>query len=976
MGSHAGARFAVLVAMVALPHAKAIRDTFETENSLALEEERDQGFGPQCCCRGYKPESCYMIPFKELSWGKCPASLGYFPPAHWDLSMSIACKDESGIERQRPVSTASRRIGTRTFTIKAYFVSSAWSCAEALRQQFWEFVDVATYNLEATNLLDVSRPELLHAREYVKFKDSPLTEVGIMRAWEMGGKILETIREELPEGQDVYFFSSVVAKGVETARNNFPGETVHPLPYIADETDSEELRTVGADVDEDNVPGPFQEQMEKFVRTISHPHSEAAAARRRPDEMYKFPPTDEATALPDVLQLAANNIKFLATAPKEHRDRASEKRSSYKDFLNSFPQYLTEVLGERKPSNGDVIKVVIVTHPLFMEKNLEGCAKDEHGQAANRSKERDAFKPKNNEVWVQDFTAPVDLSLWDARLTPNRCKRMLHPIVYPDPPHRLCETDVQRCVWTEKEKSPAKKKTSQDEEDQDDPSPTQSQSTRFMPTEWLKRDLEYCDHCKEKRMSIVDRDSANAENYKIMLENGHPFKEAVPAEVEVNLHTNRDNPPTISGLVFQGTTVQSVLDELSLSGDGLRVRAGWQLIALDSNTVTDSEEVTRVLKRKGKNKAITGTFATASGLTVGTRPEDQRRMASPLIARAKEADYNRYKEMKEQEKELAEEKRRIVKDYLREAVVMGQEMRYAGNTPRSFGEFGAIYAENARKEWEKARKAQDKEDYSDKQSLAYKEKQKKLKSAIGNALDIGITEGQIYMKEAVDQLRSQFESGGWAKGAGGQLLVGHMWLDEMQRLVVEKAEQQKKMQESRDNLQRVLGSKEESADKKRAKLMDAIQGAMKNQIHPEDPALAEPAEKLKKIWPTEEEWHSMKATAPYRSADQWLVEMWELMREKSVGASPLEETAEKPPPRRPSTRERRSASVSSVSEQEPPKPEGPKENRGSHGGLTDSLRQPLLDSTVSVLQAKESSDLGTQSSVQGDATEQDEMDRK
>jgi hypothetical protein len=260
--------------------------------------------------------------------------------------------------------------------------------------------------------------------------------------------------------------------------------------------------------------------------------------------------------------------------------------------------------------------------------------------------------------------------------------------------------------------------------------------------------------------------------------------------------------------------------------------------------------------------------------------------------------------------------------------------------------------------------------------LAYKEKQKKLKSAIGNALELGITEGQIYMKEAVDQLRSQFESGGWAKGAGGQVLMGHMWLDEMQRLVVEKAEQQKKMQESRDNLQRVLGSKEESADKKRAELMDAIQGAMKNQIHPEDPAVAEPAEKLKKIWPTEEEWHSMKDMAPYRSADQWLAEMWELMREKSVGASPLEETAEKPPPRRPSTRERRSASESSVSEQEPPKPEGPKENRGRHGGLTDSLRQPLLDSTASVLQAKESSDLGTQSGVQGDATEQDEMDRK
>jgi broad specificity phosphatase PhoE len=259
-----------------------------------------------------------------------------------------------------------------------------------------------------------------------EYEDPSITDLGVLRAQELGGPIIRMIVEKTGWSNPPILCSSMV-RAMETSLYAFPNKPVHVIPYIA-EVDSRE-------VSKTNTPLKYEDQMAKLRRSGS-----------------------------DVSQL----LKF-DLAPRDHPHRASSSKdskdnfvkNSYVEFKNFMPSAL-EQLWSQINSGGehldvpDEIPVVVVGHGSFMKTIAAKECDFGKGERVNAASKSMGFE--NNEVTAQTYT--VEWGAWDAQLEPvDKCGKWECGTLFtedqtprddsvffpPSDPNELCEADVARC---------------------------------------------------------------------------------------------------------------------------------------------------------------------------------------------------------------------------------------------------------------------------------------------------------------------------------------------------------------------------------------------------------------------------------------------------------------------------------------------------------------------------------------------------
>lgn len=253
------------------------------------------------------------------------------------------------------------------------------------------------------------------------YADPSLTDCAVKTAQVLGPQIERAIRAANPHWRGpLLVFSSVLVRAMETALHNFPGENVYPIPFIAE-----------ADNYPDNKPLSWDAQEEtKLPR----------------------PPNSPA----DIQRI----VHYDTINPEEDEDRDSkEEKHNYDTFKNEFPKIVTMLLLEKQSApvlaNVD-IPVIIVSHSGYMKKNL-AC--------------RGTDYPKNNEVWMNEYTAVLlksttlkerDVPRWEREAPPMQEKQEQGHCVFPFDVAKYpkykgtksmgmkypCSQDVARCSKT------------------------------------------------------------------------------------------------------------------------------------------------------------------------------------------------------------------------------------------------------------------------------------------------------------------------------------------------------------------------------------------------------------------------------------------------------------------------------------------------------------------------------------------------
>lgn len=276
------------------------------------------------------------------------------------------------------------------------------------------------HGLSCANIVSEFAPLMTGKFLQYFYADPSLTDCAVKHARAFGPRFQTAIRKDVEWNQPLPVFSSVLVRSIETALHNFPGHNVYPIPYIA------ELGTTS-----DNMPWPWTPE------NSTEEHTQQAKLDRVPNGKNDI-----------------QRVKFLPFVnPSDDPDRDGDHKADYNKFIEEFPKILESVLPEGVISNGTVIPVVIVSHSAFMAKHL-GCL----GKGN---------KPKNNEVWVKDYSVKLRKLTASDRKTP-RAERQAIPMVaaegcgdaiiphetYPSyhgvssllgAVHRPCKKDVARC---------------------------------------------------------------------------------------------------------------------------------------------------------------------------------------------------------------------------------------------------------------------------------------------------------------------------------------------------------------------------------------------------------------------------------------------------------------------------------------------------------------------------------------------------
>lgn len=179
------------------------------------------------------------------------------------------------------------------------------------------------------------------------YPDPELTDYAINYAKGLNGKLLELAKNASAfMADDPMIFSSPMVRSMETALYNFPGSRVYVIPWIAETGDNVE-----------NTPLSWDEQLSR---------------RLKPNDV-------------DVNNL---NVTFALTKDRDDPD----SKDNYQKFLGNFPEVLRRIRADQgKPLKpGDVISVIIVSHPTFMADNLKQ-------QCSSWG------KPKSNDMWGMNY---------------------------------------------------------------------------------------------------------------------------------------------------------------------------------------------------------------------------------------------------------------------------------------------------------------------------------------------------------------------------------------------------------------------------------------------------------------------------------------------------------------------------------------------------------------------------------------------
>jgi len=192
------------------------------------------------------------------------------------------------------------------------------------------------------------------------YADPGLINCAVELAQKLGPKIRGAVEAEATKvgwAGPVTVFSSPLVRAMETALYNFPDEKVYPIPYISEHGG-----------EKDNTPVPWyipnkedDEQDQKESKLPREPNDAATIARL--------------TFVPGVND-------------PDDPDRDGEYKDDYDMFKIQFPKILAALLPEDQIVPGATIPVVVYTHSTYMKNNVKCDG---------------SRKPRNNEVWVQDY---------------------------------------------------------------------------------------------------------------------------------------------------------------------------------------------------------------------------------------------------------------------------------------------------------------------------------------------------------------------------------------------------------------------------------------------------------------------------------------------------------------------------------------------------------------------------------------------
>eukprot|EP00416_Gambierdiscus_australes_P031282 CAMPEP_0171086862 /NCGR_PEP_ID=MMETSP0766_2-20121228/19801_1 /TAXON_ID=439317 /ORGANISM="Gambierdiscus australes, Strain CAWD 149" /LENGTH=351 /DNA_ID=CAMNT_0011544535 /DNA_START=70 /DNA_END=1125 /DNA_ORIENTATION=- len=308
---------------------------------------------------------------------------------------SQPCAARRGGENLESVSLRDQQeaAGRPLVTVRAYWMRHGISCANVLKMQ-----------AEARGLRVVDKG---HGWLFAFYKDPAITNCAIARAKKLGPLIWDKIKQENP---DIHFkpivFSSELIRAMETALYNFPESSVYPIPFIAE-----------FGMSWDNKPRSTWDQQRKEIEEVG---------------------TEQ-----------AHRVLFWDGLNPEHgRVVSGPDKSNYQLFLKEFPDILGKMM--LPVNDGDTIPVIIVGHSGYMRDLLKCDLRTSAEIKANKDKP----KPKNNEVWVQEYT--TELPDWNGRhpeahtvtMKAGACRPLFPPQTIPDLPKFMCERDIDRCqTW-------------------------------------------------------------------------------------------------------------------------------------------------------------------------------------------------------------------------------------------------------------------------------------------------------------------------------------------------------------------------------------------------------------------------------------------------------------------------------------------------------------------------------------------------
>lgn len=276
-------------------------------------------------------------------------------------------------------------------TIEVLYVRHGHGCHNAL-----------SYQGEKVGFFNLGKPK------QASYLDPPLTNCGVQQSSANGEQLREALREKGWEAE--YYFTSTLARTVETAAFMFPDERLYPIPFIAE-------KGVGMIKGGVNSPRDLQLQKELF-------------ANRSWDVNWTFLPTEHIT-------LKDPRLKEGPLSQRSWRHwgaDAARRASSHQAFQAYFGErVLPELLAERGPSTS--LRLAIFGHGKWMKSTMHkyfGC--------------RELPKFKNNRAVFVKYAYEVA----ERRLTPitgeNACAQPFEgPTAMYWNQDYLCPKDYRRC---------------------------------------------------------------------------------------------------------------------------------------------------------------------------------------------------------------------------------------------------------------------------------------------------------------------------------------------------------------------------------------------------------------------------------------------------------------------------------------------------------------------------------------------------
>lgn len=274
-----------------------------------------------------------------------------------------------------------------SFRVQWCFLFLTCTAAARIRQERLDTADATVtvrtfwirHGLSCANIVREFTPLFAGIVSQHFYGDPSLTDCAIAHAQALGPQFEAKIRAMHQWDGPLPIFSSVLVRSIETALHNFREQDVYPIPYIAE---------LGREAD--NMPFPWTSENDTDDET------QVAKLGRQSNKDHDI-----------------KRIRFLPLVnPSDDPERTGEHKADYAKFIEEFPKILEYVVPEERIVNNTVIPVVIVSHSGFMLKNLQ-CL---------------SSKPRNNEVWVKDYSMTMRKLSEEDRNTP-RSERPSSPMV-------------------------------------------------------------------------------------------------------------------------------------------------------------------------------------------------------------------------------------------------------------------------------------------------------------------------------------------------------------------------------------------------------------------------------------------------------------------------------------------------------------------------------------------------------------------